>query len=364
MSVRVRVGSLFLHDWKPLEVSPGRWADVFVFDMPPELYVFPPAEVGLAIRRACAPLPKLWKGAALWVRYNVPGRWYAAEIRKALVGVRNLPVAVSRKDSPPSLTDFSLHPQTSPFPGSPPLFVDVPDDGFPARERRCLAVLARVRAVSAAEIASLSGVSIPTCKAALRALSGRGLVIQKEGEWHIRPRKGLSKALRSLGFPPGVTLRREKLYGQSERHRRQGRLWPQRLRGLPSVSVWGGWSEPGLAGGRRHPDALCWGSLDRRETLFWLEVESGHKKTETLIRQMFRRMNSAVVYARSYGLPMVFAVAGPPRIAKAMRSRLRSVPSDAAVLLLPWAGRANTIPTPLFGQVQPGATQDAFSLQI
>jgi len=361
MPVRVRIGSLLLHDWKPLEIQSGRWADVFVFDVLPDALLFPPADMGEAIRRMCTSLPKLWKGASLWVRLSAPGRWYAAEMRRALRGTPNLPVAVLPSGVIPRLSDFSLHPYTERAPGSPPLFVEVPGDEIGGYEKRCLLVLARVRTASTLEAASLAGIGKSIARTSLHDLAAQGLVYYSDnGLWHIRPRKGLSKALRMIGLPPGVTLRREKLYGQGRRHRRIARLWLYYSRWLSSFEAWGGWSEPRLLGGRRHPDALSWGILDGKETLFWLEVESGHKSTKILMKQMFRRMNTALVYARGHHLPLVFTLAGPPWVLRAARVALGTVPVDAAVLLLPWS-RVSYIPYPVFGQVQPGPVQETFS---
>jgi len=355
----VRVGSLRFHDWQALEIHPGRWTDAFIFEISCDLLI-PPVDMGLAIRRMGAPLKKLWSHTCLWVRVDAPGTWYLQEVRRALAGVENLPVAVTPiQQEKPQLVDFSLHPhlENTPSP-SPPDVNDMATIPLTDSERLCLRVLTRLRVASVIEIASQARVSLPTARNAMNGLVEKGTVLrqQKSESWEIRRRNGLSLALRESGFPPGITLKPEKRYNQGDRHLRTARLWPAWLRqGLgEQAEIWAGWSEPRLSVRRAHPDALAWGTFQRRETLFWLEVDSGQSSSDALVKKLIRRLNVAVVYARGFGLGVVIAVLGPPRTLKPVQQAIEKVPHDAAVIVASWT-KFGELPDLVWGQMSNGS---------
>ena len=82
-------------------------------------------------------------------------------------------------------------------------------------------------------------------------------------------------------------------------HRRVSRPWLFWLGSAwPHIQVWTGWNEiklPGLP--QQIPDALAWGSMSGLETLFWLEVDSGHGSLEEIRKKTRLRFMQAVNYA-------------------------------------------------------------------
>ena len=84
------------------------------------------------------------------------------------------------------------------------------------------------------------------------------------------------------------------------------------------------------------PDALAWGRLNGRETLFWLEVESGHASREMVKHKASRRFDRAQHYAQQYSLSLVFALLAPPWVRRAAVGSFVDVPGDAAVVLADW----------------------------
>ncbi len=355
----VRVGSLRFHDWQTFELHPNRWTDAFIFEISSDLLI-PPVDMGLAIRRMGAPLKKLWSRTCLWVRVDAPGTWYLHAVRQALQGVANLPVAVTPKtQDQPLLADFSLHPHIENNPSPPPPQVsNMASIPLSDSERRCLRVLVRLRNAALIEIASQAGMSLPTARKAIGGLAEKGSVSRQLATetWEIRRRKGLSVALRDLGFPPGITIPPEKRYNQGDRHLRTARLWPAWLRGGlgENAEIWAGWSEPRLSTRKAHPDAIAWGQFQGQETLFWLEVDSGQSSREALIKKLLRRMNIAVIYARGFGLRVVIAVLGPPRTLKVVQQGLGKVPHDAAVVVAPWT-KFGELPMPVWGNLSGGS---------
>jgi hypothetical protein len=177
------------------------------------------------------------------------------------------------------------------------------------------------------EIASLAGLSIPTARKVLEEL-----LPKKHAERHADKlnspytywelsRSGLSLARRSLNLPPGARFAHSTERGRSKRerakdkdrkvreeilknrHQRTARLWPAWLRkAYPEADIRAGWSEVMIPGLGAAPDGLAWGDYGGRETLFWLEVESGHTKRAVLVPQTQRRLARAVAYADQFAL--------------------------------------------------------------
>jgi hypothetical protein len=298
-------------------------------------------------------LAGLRPGASLWVPVQAPGGgWYAEEVRQAL---RGLPLAVAVSEgagSLPRLRDFSFCPGLFHTPSPcPPAALDFDTKILSMQEAQALRVLARLETAYTAEVASLCGVSLPTARQALWGLADRRLV-ERQGQqafpiWKVR-RTGVSLALRSWGLPPGVAFpaRRERSAG-GKRHRRTARLWLAWLQGAwPQAEIWAGWSEVAL--GRLRPDALAWGTFSGRETLFWLEVESGKASREVLRRKTVHRFEGALRYARRFSLSLVFALLAPPWVRRAVVAGFVGLPRDAAVVLADWKAFGE-LPVPGWG---------------
>jgi hypothetical protein len=335
----VRVGSLAFAEWRSLPLGRG-WSDTFVFPLSAQAGL-PPREYAQPLRRMARQLAGLRPGASLWIPVQaLGGGWYAEEVRQAL---RGLPIAVAVTPgaaATPRLRDFPFCPGLfhTPTP-SPPAAPDLEPSDLSLREVQALRVLARLETAYTAEVASLSGVSLPTARQALWGLADRRLV-ERQGQesfpiWKVR-RAGVSLALRSWGVPPGVAFptRQERSAG-GKRHRRTARLWPAWLRSAwPQTEVWAGWSEVAL--GRLRPDALAWGTLSGREALFWLEVESGKDSREVLRRKIIHRFEGALRYARRFSLSLVFALLAPAWVRQAVVGGFVGLPGDTAVVLADW----------------------------
>jgi hypothetical protein len=64
----------------------------------------------------------------------------------------------------------------------------------------------------------------------------------------------------------------------------QMRQWPKWVsKALPHADKYSGWSEVSIPGLKANPDALAWGKILDTETLFWLEVESGHSSKNLIL---------------------------------------------------------------------------------
>ena len=401
----VRIGDVRFDGWESLEL-PGGWSDTFIVSVSPRDGL-PPGDYACAIRSLAHPVLKLRKSASLWVRVNGEGRWFPQVLREGLRGMR-LPVAVTNTLEPPKLWDFSFAPWVSRYPSPPPPVIEpyLKEEGPSPSELGCLQVLARADCAYTAEVASLAGLSLATARHALRELAEQKWVEQLEGKdypyWKIR-RTGLSLTLRSWGLPPGQAFPRRKERGRlackdrmkpkkgannpaqaeevtfigkqrgspnrrdvitfqreiqpddperrasSGRHRRTARLWPAWLRkAWPQAEISAGWSE--VACGRLRPDALCWGRLERKETLFWLEVESGHDDGREVREKAVRRINQALVYARQFPVRLVFVLLGPPRVSRDVLRSVYDLPGDVAVVVEDWKD-FGVLPVPQWGRV-------------
>ena len=350
----VRVGSLAFAEWHSLPLGRG-WSDTFVFPLSAQAGL-PPKDYAQPLRRMARQLAELRPGASLWVPVQAPGGgWYAEEVRQAL---RGLPLAVAvtqGSGSLPHLGYFSFCPGLFHTPSPcPPAAPDLEPSDLSLQEVQALRVLARLETAYTAEVASLSGVSLPTARQALWGLTDRRLV-ERQGQqafpiWKVR-RTGVSLALRSWGLPPGVAFpaRRERS-AAGQRHRRTARIWPAWLRGAwPQADIWIGWSEVAL--GRLRPDALAWGMLSGRETLFWLEVESGKASRQALRGKIIRRFEQALHYARRFSLPLVFALLAPAWVRQAVVGGFVGLPGEAVVVLGDWMS-FGVLPAPRWGAVR------------
>ena len=129
-------------------------------------------------------------------------------------------------------------------------------------------------------------------------------------------------------------------------------MWPAWLRSAwpDRATIWAGWSEVFLGGSR--PDSLAWGLLDGRETIFWLEVESGNRSKVEIARKAIRSINKAILYADSFSeLDLVVAFLGPPWAMGGIKDVLSEVPGRVAVVLAGWTD-FGVLPEPVWGKVE------------
>lgn len=366
----VRVGTSVFHEWKAFEYPPAGWTDTFVFWMSHDAGL-PPGDYAEALRKLTWELNRLRRGASIWVKVDAPGSWYGREVRRVLRGT-NLAIAVTACDvSQPRVESFSLVPYTIKTPSGPPppaeewYLADLSADAL-----ACLRVLARLHKGYTTEIAALVGSGIDAARKLLRLLVEKecavyvsdhvtpakpkqvALIGEKEiGRvnpaekksypfWQIT-RKGTSIALRSWGLPPDYYFPQRKEYRtpMDSRHRRVARQWPAWVRKAWShAEVWAGWSEVYLKNLAATPDALAWGRLDGHETLFWLEVESGHSSRQLIQKKMARRLSQASAYADTMKIRLVFVLLAMPWVQEAARSALASIPETVAVVTGDWKG--------------------------
>jgi hypothetical protein len=365
----VRIGKIRFHGWESLKLSDS-WSDTFIFRLS-LADGLPPADYARVIRTFIPGLLKLRRSASLWVQVDGEGQWYRQEARRALWGMR-APVAVTTDSIRPQFWDFTFSPRVDPqpWPRPPTTQPYFPEKDLTASALRCLRVLARADCGYTAEVASLVGLGRTATLGALKYLQERRWVRRvttgKYPFWQIRL-SGLSTALRSWWVPPGMPFPQRKERGlpackernapapkkrraSSGRHRRTARLWPAWLRkAWPQATIWAGWSE--VACGRARPDALCWGSLGGYETLFWLEVESGHGSGHDLQERTVRRTNRALIYARRVPVRLVFILLGPPWVRREAVKVFQDLPRDLAVVLEDWKA-FGTLPVPAWGKVR------------
>lgn len=195
----------------------------------------------------------------------------------------------------------------------------------------------------------------------------------------------VSLALRSWGVSAGVSFprRKERRYGGKKRseflssskgdgrkvlyvggrHRNTSRLWPAWMRTAwpDRATIWAGWSEVylgsalspgGMSKGGARPDALAWGLLDGRETIFWLEVESGNRSKAEIAKKAIRGINKAIQYVGSFSnLDLVVAFLWPPWVIGGIRDVLGDVPERVAVVLAGWTN-FGVLPELVWGKVK------------
>jgi hypothetical protein len=321
----------------------GLWTDVFILRISPSAGL-PPWAYAVGIRRLAALLIRKRPEASLWVQLDGPGRWYLQTMRAALGWRAKLPIAISPPSSlpHPDRHDYLVLPWLSASKPQAPVRVATTPHPCGPVELACLQVLARIERGSAPEVASLSGIEEAQALAALESLTARNLIAPQHGKeaiWQLR-HKGLSMALRSWGIPikAAFACRKERALSDPDgEHRRISRLWPGWLRAAwPQVDIWAGWSEAGLPGLAQTPDGLAWGRMAGVETLFWLEVESGHDSREGLRRKIRRRFVQAVEYVREQEMALVFALLGRAWVCEAVRPAFVNIPDTVAVVLGNW----------------------------
>lgn len=281
--------------------------------------------------------------ACLWVTVNAPGTWYIGEIRR-LVKRRIPTLILPVGQTPASNWDFEPHAfvhraKESEYFEMAPQF-DIHDSGLKESTLRVLRILARLKTAHTREITSMAGFSETHVRNLLKQLQSGSLIERKrigkyEG-WEIR-NKGLRLAHRSWNVPKGVHFapyRGEYRYA-GERHRRIARMWRAWLeKAYPSIDIWESWTEVPVRYGI--PDALAWGRHGGRETLFWLEVDSGHSSTKTMEANYRRRLQLAYIHAAEWGIPIVFCIMGRPWVVDAFRWSIPPIFSTVAVIGHDW----------------------------
>ena len=381
----VHVKTSVFHDWKAIEYPPAGWTDTFIFSMQPDAGL-PPDEFVDGLKKLTGQLTKFRPGASLWVKVDGPGIWYAREVRRVMRSVP-LAVAVTLSDiSQPSVESFSFVPYTIQVPSPPPPQAEAWFLGdLPKNALTCLRVLARLGSGYTIEVAALGGFGIDLARKMLRLLAEKGyavyikdfvmpakakqmiLINGKEigrsnpGEkkshpfWQIT-KKGTSIALRSWGLPPDYYFpeRKEFRTPMDSRHRKAYRKWPAWIRKAWShAEVWTGWTEVHIKGLDATPDALAWGRLDGSETLFWLEVDSGHSSRQKIQKEMSRRLFLATAYAESLKVRLVFVLLAMPWVQEAARTALVGIPDYVAVVTSDW-NKFGRLPVVEWGKVRLG----------
>lgn len=333
-----------------IEVYPDQWTDTFVYSISYQDGL-PPWDYARALHASTLILDKYRRGASLWVQVDSPGKWYQEQVRKELRG-SPIAVAVTPKGIEPGLYDFSLMPRRFANPSlQAPEAPDWQPDTVSDDALQVLRVLTRVKEGYKAEIASLTGFSHWKTLDRLKQLQDGGFVAlrkQPPKDWNHpkryypiwqAKRKGTSLALRSWRVSSGVKFSayKERRKNPDGKHRRTSRLFMDSMRkSWGGTQIWTGWSEVQIPGIRTAPDALAWGRFDSRETLFWLEVESGGTSGRKIMERSAKRFQKAILYAKENDVHLIFVLLGKPWAGKAARLAFTGVPEDVAVVVEDW----------------------------
>jgi hypothetical protein len=376
----VRVGSAIFDDHISIELVSNKWTDTFILPVYHDM-ALPPWDLAEAVKTVIPVLRKLRRGASVWVPVIAPGSWYFDEVKYVLRDA-SLPVAVTRgRDRPPGILDFSRPPAIY----DAPCRGGVPVDRSPAanlseKALHSLLVMARLTAAYTNEVASSCMLEDRACRKALWELEKQGYVEYHKGDtqidshlstvrqtsnkgkkkdgdiwpyWRIR-RPGLSASLRAWGIPAGSVFgyRSEKNRLLDSIHRRRSRQWPKWVsKALSHANIYAGWSEVGVPGLKANPDALAWGILEGFETLFWLEVESGHSSRNLILGKTTDRWLKATGYAEAVGVHLVFVFLAMPWVRHAARLAFMDVPETCAVIIADWSRRHfGQLPFPKWGE--------------
>lgn len=362
------VGEMVFPDWFREYYDSTRCTDTFVIPIS-SWDGLPPDNYADLIRQFGTPLYKLRPTASLWVQVEAPGLWYPLELRRRLTGMA-VPVAVTRSTSRLGFADFDRVQFSGKTPAPP--FVSALAMPLEASALACVRILARLGSGLTREIASLAGIGIVQTQKALDELQQNGCVYNMPPGGHHRKytdfhpysdalpywkitKLGIISALRSWGIPRGFrgSPRFESYREASFRHQNVARMWPAWLsEALPNAEIWSGWSEIYLPDAHVTPDGLAWGKFHDRETLFWLEVESGHKSTERVITQIRKRFRAATGYAVRRRMRLVFALLAMPWVQNATRQAFEDLHPDVAVVVGDW-NSFGRLPVIQWGRVRP-----------
>lgn len=346
------VGRMIFPDWFRGYFGGGCYSDTFVIAISSQNGL-PPDDYANLIRQFGSPLIRLRESASLWVQVDAPGLWYPREVRGRLLGMTP-PYAVTTCRSGLGLPDFDRIPFNMKMPRPP--YVKPWDIPLGDSALSCARVLARLGSGLATEIASLAGLEDVQAREALEDLEHKCYLYHMPAGGH-HPRHtdphpysdtqpywkitklGIISALRSWGLPPGfrASMRFESYRKAGFRHQHVARMWPAWLRkALPYAEIWSGWSEVYLPEAHAIPDGLAWGRFENRETLFWLEVESGHRSSERLRRVIGKRYWAATNYCVRRHMRLVFALLAMPWVQEVCRLAFFDMHPDVAVVIGDW----------------------------
>lgn len=347
-----RVGRSIFDDWTSMEFGRSQFSDTFILHASSSCGLSP-WDYANGIKVLLPELLKLHRSGSVWIKVDSPGIWYPMELRNTLWGAR-VPIAVTRSHVEKlSIADFSTMPWLGYDKSPPPPLNEsiMPEIGQNAID--CLRVMARVVFAFTAEVASLAGLGETVARAELKALKALGYVKQiipaeiankedlysdKFPYWKLS-NSGSGAALRSWGIPLGYRFvaRREKTRYVGDRHRRASRLWPAWLRrGLSSGEVWHGWSEVYIPELRMSPDGLAIGKVDGKETLFWLEVNSGNQSSLRVAESLRKKFLAGSRYTEDRNMQLVFAVLGREWVLKVASATFSGMKMHTAVIMADW----------------------------
>lgn len=375
----IRVGSAIFEDHISLELLPNKWTDTFILPVRHDRALLP-WDFAEVVNTVIPILTRFRRSASLWVPVIAPGRWYFEEVKYALRNA-SIPVAITQGSDRPGIMEFSRPPSVYDVPcvggapADPSPVADLPDNTL-----RSLLVMARLTAAYTNEVASSCLLEDRACRSALWELEQHGYIEyhksdtyidshlstsrqkSSKGEkmsediwpyWRIR-RPGLSAALRAWGVPAGTVFgyRSERNRLLDSVHRRRSRQWPKWVsKALPHAEIHAGWSEVGIPGLKANPDALAWGKIEGFETLFWLEVESGHSSKNLILEKTTMRWLKATGYAEAVGLRLIFVFLAMPWVRDAARLAFLDVPKTSAVVVADWSRQKfGQLPFPKWGE--------------
>jgi len=374
----VRVGSAVFEDHVSIELVPNKWTDTFILPIRHNL-ALPPWDNAEVVKTVMPSLIKLRRGASLWVPVMAPEKWYFEEVKYALRNA-SMPVAVTCGRNQPEILDFSRPPAVYDAPCRGGVPVDLPPvSDLSENALQCLLVVARLTSAYTNEVASICMIEDRACRTALWELEKCGYVEYHQNDtyidshlsssrqrsskgekkediwpyWRMR-RPGLSAALRAWGVPAGAEFgyRTERNRLLDSVHRRRSRQWPKWVsKALPHAEIYAGWSEVGIPGLKANPDALAWGKILGLETLFWLEVESGHSSRNLILDKTIVRWLKATGYAEAVGVHLIFVFLGMPWVRDAARLAFMDVPRTSAVIVADWSrNNFGQLPFPKWGE--------------
>lgn len=330
-------------EWKPIIASNGKViVDVFKCSLS-ATDGLPPYAQARIIDLIATRLIKARPYPCLWISLDTPGRWYAHEILRLVK--RKMPMVIlPTGKAPKSNWDFTPH-------GYPSLVENVPvpqiqspfnpaDFGYKPNAIRVLRILARLGTAHKPEIVSLAGLSETYIRKILKKLQAANLIERKrigkyEG-WAIR-NAGLKLAHRSWNIPKGAHFKKHRgeFRYAAERHRRKSRMWRAWLEtAYHNIEIWDCWTEVPVNYGI--PDALAWGKHYGRETLFWLEVDTGHSSSKTIEANYRRRLLLAYDHAEKWQIPIVFCILGRPWVVKSFAWSIPRISPWVAVMGHDW----------------------------
>jgi len=343
-------------EWAPTRCQ-GNWLDTFVHRVS-ATDGLPPAAQAKIIEEIARRLGRVRGTASLQVFVDSPGKWFFEELKRVCNPA--IPVVIMQEGN-------TFETQRS-LGGSPTLWRSLEPPVFKLMEvnsirtlkikdrskLHVLRIMARLEQAHSIELASLSGYSKVYILDLMKGMAAENLVLRStvgnHDGWEIT-RKGISIVHQSWNMPTKMWFakeRREAGYG-GWGHRRASRMWPEWLKKSwgSAVELWDCWTEIYLRPDC-YPDALAWGKFDGVEILYWLEVDTGHTGTKTILRKYQQRWQNAARYAKMAGLKMIFVLLAPPWVASRSRDAFVGLPADLAVITHEW-GDFGTLPYPRFG---------------